>query len=82
MPAIVPAMSSNMKANQITTTCLLANSYRMMAGVGPCLHWKWCNMAVSIYLSYKALLRNELFCISLETSWLQTITKSLILAPV
>ena len=53
MLAIFLAMSSNMDANQITTTCLLANSYRMMATVGLCLHWKWGDMAVSIYLSYK-----------------------------
>ena len=53
MLAIFPAMSSNMDARQITTTCLLANSYRMMARVGLCLRWKWCDMAVPIYLSYK-----------------------------
>ncbi len=33
--------------------------------VGLCLHWKWLDMAVSIYLSYKALLRMcELVCIT------------------
>ena len=37
----------------------------MRALVGLCLHWKWLDMAVSIYLSYKALLRMcELVCVT------------------
>ena len=53
------------KANEITTRCLPVSFDIVKAMVGLCLHWKWLDMAVSIYLSYKALLRMcELVCIT------------------
>ena len=45
--------------------CLPVSFDIVKAMVGLCLHWKWLDMAVSIYLSYKALLRMcELVCIT------------------
>ena len=45
------------KADELTTRCLPVSVDVVRALVGLCLHWKWLGMAVSIYLSYKALLR-------------------------
>ena len=45
--------------------CLPVSFDIVKAMVGLCLHWKWLDMAVSIYLSYKALLRMcELVCVT------------------
>ena len=53
------------KTDELTTRCLPVSVDVVRALVGLCLHWKWLDMAVSIYLSYKALLRMcELVCIT------------------
>ncbi len=53
------------KTNEMTTRCLPGSFNIVRALVGLCLHWKWPDMAVSSYLSYKALFRvSELVCIT------------------